>query len=40
MVPEMRPMVGLVRTGQDSGYILGKELRGFAGGLDICLPCF
>lgn len=36
----MRPMVGLGRTGQDSGYILGEELIGFAGELDICLPRF
>lgn len=36
----MRPMVGLVRNGQDSGYILGEELMGFAGILDICFPRF
>lgn len=32
--------MGLGRTGQDSGYILGEELIGFAGELDICLPRF
>lgn len=31
---------GIGQKCQDSGYIAGEELMGFAGGLDIHLPCF